>query len=391
MTNFRIMLTPEAYKLWIIRPEILFIADTLLMDERDYIRIKQKSSRSEFDARLLVLLERFIDEGLVNLLQYENVLPVSVRREIRTSAECIINSMPIDRLANLSRHAYKEYLSYLGAKILHLRAGEPLFRETALALNVAREHYDRICKGDLFTDVNFERHVRYILARILAKWLAGELICPKIGADALHDTDEYRPFAKIIREEFTKPESDIAVLFQADYEVPLRVLFQALRLAFHTPILEKPDDLKNLKLARSEFRIIRDVFREISTFYQEIRDVPLLETYVERRVREAQNRIEAMLNKFPMRAIRAIPAVLELLLGLFSISVPAESLVSPIKRFSARHLASRLTDAFDRLCCFSIYAERNIVVFERPTLETAETIESDQWILGAPIPWYELG
>lgn len=391
MANLRIMLTPEAYKLWIIRPEILFIADILLMDEKDYIQIKQKSSRSEFDAKILMLLERLADENLVNIVRYENVLPVSIRREIHATAEHIVSSMPISRLIDLSKHAYKEYLSYLSAKLLHLRPGEPLFRETVSALNATREHYQRICKGDLLIDAALESRVRYILARILAKWLAGELICRNIDADGLHDTDEYRPFAKIIREEFVKPESNISTLFRVDYEIPLRALFQALRLAFHTPILEKPEDLINLKLARAEFQIIRDVLHEIVIFYQEVKEVPLLETYVERRVKDAKNRIDAMLNKLPLRAIGAIPAVLELLLGLFSISVPTESLINPIRRLSAKHMAGRLTDAFDRLSCFSIYAERNVLIPKQSNLETINNIESDQWILGAPLPWYELG
>lgn len=396
MNNFRMALTPEAYTLWVMAPEVLLLADQLVMDKRDYETVKRKVGRSKMDYQIATLLEKFADEEFVEFKEYDDLIPCSIRSNIHELAESMVNELSPKQKMELSEHAYREFRSYLRAKLVHLRPGEPLFNETAEALRETEDRFRRIKEGNLITDTNLDNHIKFILGRITAKWIAGEIICQKMDVHALHDTDEYRPFAKLIRKKFASTKEGIIPLFLNDYNVPLNMLWQALRLAFDTPRLITPDDLRKFKLARAEVQIIRDVFREILTYYQEVKDTSLLEANVEHRIKESKDFIERELKKLPVRILSVLPAVVEFALSLFGISVPARPVEGQIHKLSVKYPVKRISkksvDPFVRLCCFSIYAERATLLPMEPKLSsTCDSMEetAQHWILRPALPWYE--
>lgn len=200
MNELRVALTPEGYKLWVIRPEVLLLTDELVIDNCDYETIKKRIGRSKLDNQIAIILEILADEGIVEIRDYNELLPSSLRLKIHNLGESIINELTTEQKIKLSEHAYREFRAYLKAKLVHLRPGEPLFNETAKALRATENTLRRIkdVKDGEFKDRSLDSHIKFILGRIVAKWTAGELICQQLDVHGLHDTDEYRPFAKLI-------------------------------------------------------------------------------------------------------------------------------------------------------------------------------------------------
>ena len=393
MDKLQIALTPEAYKLWVIRPEILFIADQVIVDKKDYNEIKCKEDRSSLDKRISILLEGLADDGLVEFKGYQNLLPLSKRNEIHNLAKTIISELTPHQILRLYKHAWKEYSSYLRAKLLYLRPGEPLFIGIVKDLHETEKLLGR---DNVLEDEELNHHIRFVLTRIVAKWIAGEIISTKIGVAALHDTDEYRPFAKIIREKFVSNEKEVTALFFREYDVPLQLLLETIRLCFNISELRSLDDLRRFKLNRAEFRIIRDVFRDILSYYQELKDTSLIRENIRLRIEESREFIEQQLKKLPSRIFTMFPAVVDFLLSLFGISTSVESMAGEsLKAFARKRTAKTITkkypDPFVRLCCFAVYAERDIpILAEINVRKDGEEVERS-WIRDSRLPWYESG
>jgi len=398
MNKLKIALTPQAYKLWVIRPEILFIADQLVVDKQDYDEVRQKMDRSLLDRQIAVLMEGLANEGIIEFIEYPKLLSLSERDKIHNLADKIVNDLTNEQKLTLSAHAYKEFSSYLKAKVIYLRSYEPLYNTVVTALKKTEadlKRIEKIIKKEDSLDEKFDKHIRFILGRIFAKWIAGEIISKKIGVYALHDTNEYQPFAKMLREKFAMQEQNVTSLFCGDYRVPLQLVWEALSLTFGTLEIKDIDDLRKLKLSRSEFQIIRNVFLEILKYCQDLEDIELVKTSIQSKVKEAKVFLENKLKNLRVQILNVLPAVVEFALGRFGIPVPLESRIGGFQKALvasiAKSIAKKCLDPFVQLCCFSVYAKRNISI----SINLKHYKESEKmskfWILNPSLPWYEVG
>lgn len=385
------ILTPESESLWIINPEILLLSDSVIMDKSDYDRIQLQSDRSSHDRKLAILLKAYYEQELVELIDYKSLMRPVDRKTVHILSARAQESASIDLLKNTAFFGHQQFAGYLGAKLTHLNTEESYFRSVAKAWRRTNNFMRTI--SELDQDQPLPSSIAEMQRRAIAKWLAGEIIAYKAGASALHDLDEYRPYAKLIRETVLKnaflPIPAVKDYY-SHYSAPIKVFWNMLKTKIPGFQLESINFISELKKCRKEFEAFRRVIKDLIRFYSEVHDEDLLKRYAQNRINESQSIIDNKMNSFPAKLRRGLPSALNYLLNKVELPQTGDLITEHVKKAQALELFEKTKDCYQKICCFSIYASSREVVSKGQSL-TKNDFEKDHgfWITGAALPWYE--
>ncbi len=387
MNHITVMLTPEGETLWIRRPELLLLTDKAFLDIHDYKRIIGRGSRSQFDAKLSALLEIYVDEGYIEIVDFHQRLSIHERDTIYHLSKDIFNSMSIEERLRAGIYGHRQFSNYLGAKLEHLNTDEPLFKQTAEARRRTARNIKLISALDANSS-KYPEHVGEVQRRAISKWLAAELLARKFGSDFIFDLDEYRPYAKRIREKLLINKQPVKTrsLFPSDHETPFRVMWDVINTNLPGIVLDSTDDLLRFKPNRKAFEAFRQILRDLIKYHHEVQDEAILFRYATRRFKDAQDKVQSLFDKLPRRLIRCLPSSLAYLLNKVWIPASSENIKSIVQKSQARDMFNRVKGAYEKLCCFSMYASRSPI--PEVTMDDA-TADRNHWITGAPLSWYE--
>ena len=389
MKNLTVMLTPEGETLWIRRPELLLLTDKAFLDKQDYKRIISRAARSQFDAKLSVLLEAYAHEGYVEIVDFQKKLSANERGKVYRVSEDILEGMSFRERKQAGIYGHQQFANYLGAKLEHLNTDEPLFKRTAKARRRLLKNVESLSGLDEKSD-EYPENVAEMQRRAISKWLAAEMLAKKFDSDFIFDLDEYRPYAKRIREKILINDNPVTTksLFPNDQATPFRIMWEVINTNLPGISLDSTDDLLRFRPSRKEFEAFRQILRDLIQFHEEVQDEMILFRYATRRFKDAQDQVQSLFNKIPSRFMRCLPSSLAYLLN--KVWVPASSglIEGVLRKSQARDMFNRVKDAYGKLCCFSMYASRSPLPEAKITKEDAE-LDRHHWITGAPLSWYE--
>ena len=391
MKSLTVLLTPEGETLWIRRPEILLLTDQVLLDRDDYQRILSRAGRSDLDSKIAALLKAYVEEGYVQLVDYKSLLLAPDRSAVFEASRGLIEGMSFSEKRQAAEYGHAQFANYLGAKLEHLNPGEPLFRSLASARLRTHEFLRKIKRLDESRDA-WPSDVAEMQRRAISKWLAAEVLAKRLGSDFVFDLDEYRPYAKLIRERVLVDDQPSRgdELFPSDVEPPLRVLWTVVKTQLPGIALDGPDDILRFRPTRDEFGAFRRVLHDLIQYHAEVKDETILLRYATRRLKDAQDEVQALFNRVPRRLLRCLPSCLAYLLNKVWVPIQAQPVADKVRKSQSKDLFKRVEDAYQKLCCFSMYAARKPLPALTKNIKR-ETQDGGHWITGAPLSWYEMG
>ena len=390
MKKLTALLAPEGETLWIRRPELLLVTDNALLDKTDYDRILGRSGRSDLDSKSAALLKAYVEEGYVTLTDYRSLLERNDRARIFAMSHGLLGKMSFAEKKRTAEYGHTQFANYLGAKLEHLNPGEPLFQSVAAARSRLAEFISKMRKLQDGRDA-WPADVAEMQRRAISKWLAAEILAQRLGSDYVFDLDEYRPYAKLIRERVLadgKP-STVADVFPSDLATPIRVLCTVVKSQLPGISLDSPDDILRFRPSRDEFAAFRGVLRDLMQYHAEIKDESILFKYATRRFKDAQDEVQSLFDRVPRRLVRCLPSCLAYLLNKVWIPLQAQAISKTLKESQSRELFKRVEDAYQKLCCFSMYASRGPLPSIKGKKVESATSDGGHWITGAPLSWYE--
>jgi hypothetical protein len=389
MEKLTVMLTPEGETLWIRRPELLLLTDKVFMDKQDYERIINRSARSQFDAKISALLEAYAHEGYVEIVDFPKQLSINERDRIYSVSKDILDGMSFRERKQAGIYGHQQYSNYLGAILEHLNADEPLFISKAKARRGVLTNIKTLSNFDE-KSTKYPENVAEMQRRAISKWLAAEILARKFDSNFIFDLDEYRPYAKRIRERLLINDKPVETqsLFSNDQAIPFRIMWEVINTNLPGISLDSTDDLLRFKPSRKEFEAFRQILRDLIQFHQEVQDEAILFNYATRRFKDAQDQVQNLFNKIPQRFMRCVPSCLAFLLNKVWIPASPDTIRDFVQDSQARDMFNRVQDAYEKLCCFSMYANRTPLP-EAKIADNDAKSDEHHWVTGAPLSWYE--
>lgn len=383
------MLTPKGETLWIRRPELLLLTDKAYLDKHDYNRIIERAGRSQFDAKISALLEVYANEGYVDVVDFQVKLSRYERDKIYHFSKNILDGMSVEERRNAGIYGHQQFANYLGAKLEHLNADEPLFIHTAKARRGLASNLKLLSDFKENEDV-YPENVAEMQRRAISKWLAAEILARKFNTDFIFDLDEYRPYAKRIREKLLIDSEPVTTqsLFPSDHATPFRIMWEVIKTHFPGISLDNTDDLLRFRPSRKEFEAFRCILRDLIQYHQEVQDEAILYRYATRRFKDAQDKVQTLFTRIPTRFKKCLPSCLAFLLNKVWIPASSEYIHGVLKESQARKMFDRVQNAYEKLCCFSMYASRSPLP-ESKVVDFDELLDKHHWVTGAPLSWYE--
>jgi hypothetical protein len=389
MKNLTVMLTPEGETLWIRRPELLLLTDKAFLDKQDYKRIINRSARSQFDAKISALLEVYAHEGYVEIVDFQKQLSINERDNVYSVSKDILDGMNFRERKQAGIYGHQQFLNYLGAKLEHLNADEPLFIRTAKARRGIVNNIKVLSNFDE-KSTNYPENVAEMQRRAISKWLAAEILAKKFDSNFIFDLDEYRPYAKRIRERLMINDKPVETqsLFPNDQATPFRIMWKVISTNLPGISLDSTDDLIRFKPSRKEFEAFRQILRDLIQYHQEVQDEAILFNYATRRFKDAQDQVQNLFNKIPRRFMRCVPSYLAFLLNKIWVPASPDTIRDFVQGSQSRDMFNRVQNAYEKLCCFSMYASRTPLPEANIANNDAEP-DKHHWVTGAPLSWYE--
>ncbi len=389
MKNLTVMLTPEGETLWIRRPELLLLTDKAYLDKQDYKRIIDRAGRSQFDAKLSALLEAYANEGYVDVVEFREQLSLSERDKVYRLSKDILDGMSVKERKHAGIYGHQQFTNYLGAKLEHLNADEPLFKRTAKARRRLAKNIKLLSGVNECSD-EYPENVAEVQRRAVSKWLAAEILARKFDSDFIFDLDEYRPYAKWIRERLLIDNKPVTTqsLFPTDQATPFRIMWEVINTHLPGISLDSTDDLLRFRPSRKEFETFRKILRDLIQFHEEVQDEAILFRYATRRFKDAQDKVQSLFNKMPGRFKKCLPSCLVFLLNKVWVPASSDYINGVFRESQARDMFNRVKNAYEKLCCFSMYASRSPLP-ETKVADDDETSDKHHWVTGAPLSWYE--
>jgi len=389
MNKLNVILSPEGETLWIRRPELLLLMDKVLIDSQDFTRIINRSARSQFDAKISALLEAYVNEGYVEVVDYRKTLSDKDKYNIYSISQNILNKMSFDDRKATGIYGHQQFVNYLGAKLEHLNADEPLFKRLAKARREVIKNINSLLLLDRHQH-EYPLHVAEMQRRAIAKWLAAELLAHKFKTTFIFDLDEYRPYAKIIRENVLIDRSPVytKTIFPNDQTVPFRIMWDVIKIQLPRLSFDSTDDLLRFAPTRKEFEVFRNILRDLVQYHEEVQDETILYRYANRRFKDAQDKVQELFNKAPRRFTRCLPSCLAYLLNKIWVPASSSAIGNHLNKSQAKDIFDKVKDAYQKLCCFSMYTSRKPIPEAIPSKKKHED-DKQHWVTGAPLSWYE--
>ena len=387
------VLAPEGETLWVCRPDILLFCDVVLLGQEDYARIRRRSTASAYNQRLFGLLEAYINDGYVELYDAHHLLPSTDRGRIQTGSQDLIESMCSSEKCEAGLQAHRGFISYLDAKLEHLRPGEAPFDTAARSRHATVRNLGRLARVGIENE-DYPADIEELQRRSIAKWMAAEVLGKRSGGDLVFDSSSCSPYAKRVRQWVSQEwgADDNPMGFDpAQLVEPADVMFSEVSKLFPGLRIDGVDDIFRLRPARDEFSAFRAVFRDIVRFHESVGQVPVLQRYVERRFLEAQDLISSVLESGALRRLAGATTAIDVLLEKVLLPLKPKGLIEGIERRRATRLFARARDAYEKLCCFSHYARRSPLPMAKLAEVPFDPESRGHWVTGRKPAWYECG
>jgi hypothetical protein len=265
----KLLLTPECYRLWAIKPDLLLIHD-IVMEKKDYDYAISQKDASSYDWLAAKALEHYYSEGFLIIEKYHHLL--EERKSITNEAKSLVAKLPKKVKITLGIHAYREFARYLSARILFYRRDEPEFKMVAGELADTKDRFRELAAVVDFENYNPTFDFDRILERIIAKVIAGLRIARTKNLK-LHDTDEYRPFAELVLARSAGEKTVTTWYFSTtEGDSRLRILNNLYRLYMPAQPVFCQDDLSTFLFAREDFQVLSEAVAKVDEILRIFQD-----------------------------------------------------------------------------------------------------------------------
>ena len=331
----------------------------------------------------------YAHEGYVEIVDFQKQLSIEERNSVYFFSKDILDGMSFQERKNAGIYGHQQFSNYLGAKLEHLNADEPLFKHTAKARRGLSNNIKTLSDFDEKKH-KYPENVAEMQRRAISKWLAAEILARKFDSNFIFDLDEYGSYAKRIRERLLINDSPVKTqtLFPNDQAAPFRIMWEVINANLPGISLDSTDDLLRFKPSRKEFEAFRQILRDLILYHQEVQDEAILFNYATRRFKDAQDQVQNLFNKLPRRFMRCVPSYLAFLLNKVWVPASSDTIRDYVKDSQAQEIFNRVEDAYEKLCCFSMYASRTPLP-EATIADNKSEPDKQHWVTGAPLSWYE--